>query len=46
MFIEFKQESFKTISELNNLLQDARAVDQIVSYKVMNIQVTRTDVRS
>jgi hypothetical protein len=46
MFNEIQQASFKTISELNNLLQNACAVDEIASYTVMSIQATRTEVRS
>jgi hypothetical protein len=46
MFDEIQQASFKTINENNNVLRNSCAMDKIISYKVMNIQANRTEVRS
>jgi len=46
MFNDIEQASFKTINEHNNVLRNSCAIDKIDSYKVTNIQATRTEVPS
>ena len=45
MFNEIQHACMKTINEHNNVLRNSCVIDKIVSYEIMNIQATRTEVR-